>query len=66
MHNSRKYFKDILVCIDEIYLFIDGIDTFKKFQNNIIARKATERNLEIIGECCKRLAKSNIILEKCF
>jgi len=46
-----KWLLDILTAIDEIEQYFDTYPkSFHSFQSNIILRRATERNLEIIGE----------------
>ena len=51
-----KWLLDILTAIDEIEHFFDIYPkSFQSFQSNIILRRATERNLEIIGEAINRV-----------
>lgn len=46
---------DILDCIDRIESFIGTPKIFSNYDSNILIQQAVERNLEIIGEACKRL-----------
>lgn len=51
-----KWLLDILTAIDEIEQYFDTYPkSFHSFQSNIILRRATERNLEIIGEAMNRI-----------
>ncbi len=52
----RKYLFDILESVQSIETFIDGIDFFQ-YQKNKMARRAVERELEIIGEAMNLLLK---------
>ena len=52
----EKWLLDILAAIDEIDQYFNTFPkTFHSFQSNIILRRATERNLEIIGEAMNRI-----------
>lgn len=53
-----KCLYDILFAIDEIESFFakEG-KHFQQYQNNIILKRAVERNLEIIGEAMSRILK---------
>ena len=51
----KAWLKDIEISIIEIYDFLPSDKTFKSFQNDLKARKAIERNIEIIGEAMNRL-----------
>ena len=53
---TRKYLFDILESVQSIEEFIDGIDFFQ-YQKNKMARRAVERELEIIGEAINVLLK---------
>jgi len=52
----RKYLFDIIESVQSIETFIDGIDFFQ-YQKNKMARRAVERELEIIGEAMNLLLK---------
>lgn len=52
----KKWLLDILTVIDEIEQYFDTYPkSIHSFQSNIILRRATERNLEIIGEAMNRI-----------
>lgn len=56
MHPDIKtWLKDIDLSIEEINEFLPGPPSFKAFQKDKKARKAVERNIEIIGEAMKRI-----------
>jgi uncharacterized protein with HEPN domain len=62
---NKKYFDkfaclcDIEQSIEEIYDFLPVERDFFAFQKDLKARKAIERNIEIIGEAMDRLLKSD-------
>ncbi len=51
----KKWLTDIQLCIFEINQFLPDKMNFKQFQRDIKTKRAVERNLEIIGECVKRI-----------
>jgi len=52
----EKWLLDILSAIDEIEQYFNTYPkSLSSFQSNIILRRATERNLEIIGEAMNRI-----------
>jgi uncharacterized protein with HEPN domain len=52
----EKWLLDIKAAIDEIEQYFDTYPkSFDSFQSNIMLRRATERNLEIIGEAMNRI-----------
>lgn len=56
MHPDIKtWLKDIDLSIEEINEFLPVPPSFKAFQKDKKARKAVERNIEIIGEAMKRI-----------
>lgn len=59
---ARKYLFDILESVQSIETFIDGIDFFQ-YQKNKMARRAVERELEIIGEAMNLLLKIDSDIE---
>ncbi len=63
MHKIEKYLEDIKLSIEQINDFVHEIYSFDTFKNNILVKKATERNIEIIGECCKRLLANELELQ---
>ena len=53
-----KWLYDIKVSIDEIEDFLEEHGkTFEAYKNNLLLKKAIERNLEIIGEAVNRITK---------
>ena len=61
-----KWLYDIKMCIDEIDSFFEeeGKDFFK-YRNNLMCKRAVERNLEIIGEAVNRIiTRDNLFIEK--
>jgi uncharacterized protein with HEPN domain len=60
---TRKNLFDILHAAEEIKTFVSGMD-FKTYQNTLVAKRAVERNFEIIGEALNRIKfKESEILE---
>lgn len=56
--NHLKWLYDIKVAIDEIESFLDDNgSTYEAYKNNLLLKKAIERNLEIIGEAVNRIVK---------
>jgi len=56
----RKYLEDILIAIDEIDFFFKTMPKkYNTFLNNLLLRRAVERNIEIIGEAMNRILKSD-------
>ena len=53
----KTWLQDIERSISEIYEFIGNRKNFKNFQNDLKAKKAVERNIEIIGEALNRILK---------
>lgn len=57
----NKHLEDILIAIDEIDdFFVDVPKTYSQFEQNILLRRAVERNIEIIGEAMNRILKSEV------
>jgi len=60
---SEKVLKslfDIKMAIDEILEFFSGIPQgFEHYQGQLLLKRATERNLEIIGEAINRILKED-------
>jgi uncharacterized protein with HEPN domain len=53
---TLKYLYDIKLAIDEIdSFFIDFEKEYEVYRNNTLLKRATERNLEIIGEAVNRI-----------
>ena len=62
----EKWLYDIRFAIEEIQTFFEGKPkVFSEYQKNILVKRATERNLEIIGEAMNRiLQKDKSYLDK--
>lgn len=53
-----KWLYDIKISIDEIDGYFEGTDkNFFEYRDNIMLKRAIERNLEIIGEAINRIIK---------
>ena len=53
-----KWLYDVKICIEEIDgFFNDEEKDFFNYKNNLILKRAVERNLEIIGEAINRIIK---------
>ena len=53
-----KWLFDIKIAIEEINSYFVKYDrTFKEYQNNLVLKRAIERNLEIIGEAVNKIIK---------
>lgn len=49
---------DILTAVDEIYSFFEQVPKrFDEYQNNLMLRRAVERNIGTIGEATSRILK---------
>ncbi|MDR1004628.1 MAG: DUF86 domain-containing protein [Prevotellaceae bacterium] len=56
----KKYLQDMLTAIEEIDSFFDGKPKrFNEFYGDIRLRRATERDIEIIGEAMNRILKAD-------
>lgn len=56
----KKHLEDILIAIDEIDVFFETLPLqYNVFVNNLLLRRAIERNIEIIGEATNRILKSD-------
>ena len=54
----KKYLEDILIAIEEINIFFETTpQKYNTFLNNLLLRRAVERNIEIIGEAMSRILK---------
>ena len=59
-NDIKTWLFDILNAIMEIEsFFIDRPKEFEKYQNDIRTKRATERNIEIIGEAMNRILKKD-------
>lgn len=61
-----KWLYDIKLCIEEIDSFFQEEEKdFFKYKNNLMLKRAVERNLEIIGEAVNRIiTRDNLFTEK--
>lgn len=61
-----KWLYDIKLCIDEIDSFFQEEEKdFFKYKNNLMLKRAVERNFEIIGEAVNRIiTRDNSFTEK--
>ena len=59
MDRVRTWLEDILVAIDEIEQDLPETNDFNLFKQNRTAKRAIERNLEIIGEAMNRILKED-------
>jgi uncharacterized protein with HEPN domain len=60
----EKWLVDILSAIDEIDTFTQTEEprNFNLYKNNLIVKRAVERNLEIIGEAMNRIVKAEFAI----
>jgi len=55
-----KCLYDIKFAIDEIdSFFVDNRKSYESYKNDVLLRRAIERNLEIIGEAMSRIMKED-------
>jgi len=60
----EKWLYDIRFAIEEIETFLKAAGrTFADFRKNLMFKRATERNLEIIGEATKRILSKDATIE---
>jgi uncharacterized protein with HEPN domain len=61
-----KWLYDVKLCIEEIDgFFREEEKDFFKYRNNLMLKRAVERNLEIIGEAINRIiTRDNLFTEK--
>ncbi|MCL1942340.1 MAG: DUF86 domain-containing protein [Candidatus Azobacteroides sp.] len=56
----KKHLEDILIAIDEIDVCFKTLPKkYDEFLNNMLLRRAIERNIEIIGEAMNRILKDD-------
>lgn len=60
---SSKYLSDILMAIELIEDFTDGINDFKVYDNDRKTQSAVERQLAIIGEALNQFRKLEPTIE---
>jgi uncharacterized protein with HEPN domain len=51
---GKKYLSDILIAIDLIKSFTQGIDSFDDFSSDLKTQSAVQRQLSIIGEAVNK------------
>lgn len=55
-----KWLYDVKLAIDEIFSYFETEKKdFSTYQKNLMLKRATERNLEIIGEAINRMVKND-------
>jgi uncharacterized protein with HEPN domain len=52
---ALAYLEEILQAIGDTALFLKGIGSYAEYAENLIARRAVERELEIVGEAMNQL-----------
>lgn len=55
----KVWLEDILKSIDEIFEFFSKQKNFSAYRDNLLTKKAVERNLEIIEEAVNRILKED-------
>ncbi len=64
MNNLKnKYLLDIYEGIQHIEIFTADIESFFDYENNLLVKRAVERELEIIGEAMNRILKLDETIE---
>ncbi|MEY2828910.1 MAG: hypothetical protein RIQ33_768 [Bacteroidota bacterium] len=53
----KKFLFDILSCINGIAIHITNIDNYEQYKKSYTSKRAVERELEIIGEAVKNVAR---------
>jgi len=62
---ASKYLGDMLLSINDIFIHhLKGINNPTGFEQNITVQKAVIKDLEILGECAKRLRQMGISLSQ--
>ncbi len=56
---EKKYLLDISEAIGHIEIFTKGLTSFLDYENDLLVKRAVERELEIIGEAMNRLLQSD-------
>lgn len=59
----KIWLSDIQQAINEIDLFLPEKKMFQEFQKDLKAKRAVERNIEIIGEAVNRILSQNPSIE---
>lgn len=56
----NNYLEDILIAINEIDDFFNNVPkTYDEFLNNLMLRRAVERNIQIVGESVSRITQAD-------
>ncbi len=56
----NNYLEDIQIAINEIDAFFNDVPkTYDEFLNNLVLRRAIERNIQIIGESVSRILQAD-------
>jgi uncharacterized protein with HEPN domain len=59
----KKYLEDILIAIEETDVYFETLPKrYDELLNNMLLRRAIERNIEIIGEAMSRILKSEVAI----
>jgi len=61
--HAKKYLLDIYDAIGHIELFTTDTPTFIAYENNLLVRRAVERELGIIGEAINKLLQMDAPVE---
>ena len=56
---TQKYLSDVLLAIEMIELFSEGITNFAEYQQDLKSKSAIERQLAIVGEALNYVRKEN-------
>lgn len=61
--NELKYLIDVQIFIDELIEIVGTDKRYEHFNNNLIYRRAVERQFELIGEAVKNFKTTNKEIE---
>lgn len=57
---AKKYLSDIIRAIELIEIFMDGVDDFDEYVDDLKTKSAVERQLGIIGEAVNNFRKTEL------
>ena len=57
---AKKYLSDIIRAIELIEIFMDGMDDFDEYVDDLKTKSAVERQLGIIGEAVNNFRKTEL------
>ena len=57
---AKKYLSDIIRAIELIEIFMDGVDDFDEYVDDLKTKSAVERQLGIIGEAVNNFRKKEL------